>query len=43
VAKDLYIKFGKTAEAMRCAIKANDIGAINEIFNACEDGYAINI
>lgn len=36
-AKDLYLKYGKQLEALRCAIMLNDLDVIQEIFLGCSD------
>uniref|UniRef100_A0A914X4C9 26S proteasome non-ATPase regulatory subunit 2 n=1 Tax=Plectus sambesii TaxID=2011161 RepID=A0A914X4C9_9BILA len=36
-AKDLYMKYGKQLEALRCAIMLNDLDIIQEIFLGCPD------
>jgi len=36
-AKDIYLKFEKDVEALRCALILNDVPLISEIFNDCKD------
>ncbi|TKR81649.1 hypothetical protein L596_015488 [Steinernema carpocapsae] len=36
-AKELYLKFGKTFEALRCATMLNDVSLCKEIFLGCND------
>lgn len=35
----MYTKFGKLIEALCCAMKANNVIKINELFNSTTDGY----
>ncbi|KAL3080112.1 hypothetical protein niasHS_013784 [Heterodera schachtii] len=37
VAKELYLNYGKQIEALRCAMKMNDVGAVSAIFGECKD------
>ncbi|KAK0406710.1 hypothetical protein QR680_018750 [Steinernema hermaphroditum] len=37
-AKDVYMKFGKSFEALRCAIMLNDVPLCRKIFLECKDG-----
>ncbi|VDM46040.1 unnamed protein product [Toxocara canis] len=36
-AKDIYLKFARRFEALRCAVMLNDVAMIREIFTATED------
>lgn len=37
--KDIFLKFSRKFEALRCAIMLNDVAMIREIFVSTEDTY----
>ena len=36
-ARDIYLKFNKSLEALRCAMDLNDLDSIRSIFLGCDD------
>lgn len=39
MSKDLYMHFGRTVEALRCAMRTNDTTSIETIFGSTNDRF----